>query len=97
VGELFATEQDRFYKFLGALRIGVPLGFALAALTVLCAAGAYLAKSTSTPPPKPISTPAFYAMAGGPVILSLVALRCCRLSVQLGLGGRPGGFYGAAI
>jgi len=76
-GELFAAEQDRFYKFLGGLRIGVPLGFALAGLFLLlaesfflpdhwnweviltgifwvcwlAAAGVFLIKSTSRPPP----------------------------------------------
>ena len=39
---LFTAEQDRFYKFLGGLRIGVPLGFALAGLFVLLAVSFFL-------------------------------------------------------
>ena len=38
----FAAEQDRFYKFLGGLRIGVPLGFALAGLFLLLAVSFFL-------------------------------------------------------
>jgi pimeloyl-ACP methyl ester carboxylesterase len=115
IGELFATEQDRFYKFLGGLRIGVPLGFALAGLFLLlagsfflpdhwnweviltavfwvwwlAAAGVYLNKSTSTPPPPPKPTLAFYAMAGGVVILSVVS--------PIVLVGNPWGWIWAAL
>jgi pimeloyl-ACP methyl ester carboxylesterase len=39
---MFAAEQDRFCKFLGSLRIGVPLGFALAGLFLLLAGSFFL-------------------------------------------------------
>jgi hypothetical protein len=55
----------------------------------LVAAGFYLNKSTSTPPPLPITTPAFYAMAGFVVILSLVS--------PIVLVGNPWGCRWAAL
>lgn len=41
-GSLFARHQDWFYKFVGALRIGVPIGFAMAALIVLLAVSSFV-------------------------------------------------------